>query len=467
MNDTYQPDYDDLIGKEDKELKSHGTIDILVDEKYEEIEVHRKELDKQKKNNSYKVIYVHFRNKEDCEDFCKLINHPLTEQTKRINYLSGQLSELDDIEISQVIVKEKERNANDEIWKKHWKEMPEFVNEDNPPYRSIDVHFSNKEDYKHFAKTINQKLSDRTKSIWHPKLYIDDNGLKRWVVDEEINPQYPVYIISKGRWDSRSTNKSLERMKVPHYVVIEEQELPMYQNAMKNNQYTTILTLPFSNLGSSTPARNWCWDHSKTLGAKRHWIMDDNIDDFYRLHENQRVRVESGAMFKACEDFVDRYENVPVSGLQYRFFVAPNSKYPPFLQNTRVFSCLLIENTCSHRWRGRYNEDVDLSIRVLKDGYCTILFYQFLQGKAATQTVKGGNMSEFYASEGTYNKSKMLYDHHPDVVTLEKRYGRWHHHVHWDKIKMSELKLKQNLNLEEKVNNYGMRFIDNFEKTKH
>ena len=45
------------------------------------------------------------------------------------------------------------------------------------------------------------------------------------------NPEHPVYIISKGRADSMITSKSLSRMKVPHYIIIEPQDETLYENA--------------------------------------------------------------------------------------------------------------------------------------------------------------------------------------------------------------------------------------------
>lgn len=280
------------------------------------------------------------------------------------------------------------------------------------------------------------------------------------------NPSYPVYIVSKKRSDSMFTSRSLTRMKVPHYIAIEPQDLENYQLALDNfnlRNFATLLILPFSNHGDGPGrARNWCWDHAISLNTKSHWVLDDNIQDFYRLHQNQRIRVESGCIFKAAEDFVDRFENVPVSGFQYRFFVAPNSYYPPYVKNTRIYSCLLIRNDCKHRFRSRYNEDTILSLDVLKDGDCTIQFNAFLQGKVATQTVKGGNTDEFYDREGTLNKSKILVDVHPDVSRLVYRYGRWHHHVNYEPFKKNKLILKSGLNIPKTVNNYGMKLITNY-----
>ena len=47
-------------------------------------------------------------------------------------------------------------------------------------------------------------------------------------------------------------------------------------------------------------------------------------------------------------------------------------------------------------WRGRYNEDTDLSLRALKDGWCTVLFNAFLIGKVTTMRMKGGNTDNVY-----------------------------------------------------------------------
>jgi hypothetical protein len=296
------------------------------------------------------------------------------------------------------------------------------------------------------------------------------------------NPRYPVYIISKGRHESMLTSRSLSRMKVPHSIAIEPQDKDAYEKALdtfKIRPYVTLLILPFSNHGDGPGrARNWCWDHSISVGAKKHWVLDDNIDDFYRLHKNKRIRVGSGAIFRAAEDFVDRYENIPISGFQYRFFIAPDSKYPPFVTNTRIYSCLLIDNECKHKWRGRYNEDTDICLRVLKDGDCTVQFNAFLQGKAATQTLKGGNTEEFYHKEfgddkekwrdgklnssGTVKKSQMLYDMHPDVTKIVFRYGRWHHFVDYTPFKSNKLRLKKNAFVPTGVNNYGMKLITDY-----
>lgn len=279
------------------------------------------------------------------------------------------------------------------------------------------------------------------------------------MTSKEFLPKYPIYIISKGRWMYNYTAKALDKMGVPYHLVIEPHQFDKYAESIDPNK---ILTLPFSNHGKgSGPARNWCWEHSKAAGHKRHWIMDDNIRDFWRYHFNKRVRCVSGAIFKAMEDFTDRFTNVMLSGPQYTFFYPDKCYKPPYCFNTRLMSCILINNDCRHRWRGKYNEDVDLSLRILKDGDCTIIFNAFLQGKLATQTIKGGNTEELYGS-GTFEKSKMLVKMHPDCVRLVHRYGRWHHHVDIMRFKDNEPKLRDDFVLPDDYDEYGMKLVKNY-----
>jgi hypothetical protein len=267
--------------------------------------------------------------------------------------------------------------------------------------------------------------------------------------------KYPIYVISKGRWESRLTSKALERMKAEYRIVVEEQE---YDNYAKYIDKEKILVLPFSNLGQgSIPARNWVWEHAISEKSKKHWILDDNIYDFYRLNKNKRHIVQTPVIFRCCEDFTERYENVPISGMNYRFFVVATEKYPPFYVNTRVYSCILIDNSIKHRWRGRYNEDTDLCLRILKDGFCTILFNAFLIEKAATMRLKGGNTDELYAGDGRLKMAQSLQEQHPDICTITWKFNRWQHQVNYDVFKKNKLIRIKDLKLRNIINNYGMQ----------
>jgi hypothetical protein len=282
-----------------------------------------------------------------------------------------------------------------------------------------------------------------------------------------VNPEFPLYIVSKGRADSRQTAKALEYMRVPYHIVVEEQERETYAAVIDPAK---ILVLDkryqleydtFDKLGDSKsrvpgPARNFVWDHSIAAGHAWHWVMDDNIPWFYRLNRNMKVYVSDGTVFRVMEDFCLRYRNIAMAGPQYYMFAPQKVALPAFVLNTRIYSCNLIRNDVPFRWRGRYNEDTDLSLRMLKGGWCTVQFNAFLQKKAPTQHVKGGNTAEFYAKEGTKPKSEMLKRMHPDVTRLVMRFGRAHHHVDYRPFRKNRLMLRAGVELDPAVNNYGM-----------
>ena len=286
------------------------------------------------------------------------------------------------------------------------------------------------------------------------------------------NPQFPLYIPSKGRFKQRLTVKALEEMKVPYTIIIEEQEYKDYVSVI-NKKNILVLDKTYQknydtcdNLGDTKSkgpgaARNFAWEHSISNNHKWHWVMDDNIAYFARFNRNLRIRCYDGTPFKVMEDFTLRYKNVAMSGPSYLMFVTDRDapRYPPFTVNTRIYSCNLIRNDIPFKWEGRYNEDTHLSLRILKAGWCTIQFNAFLQHKMATQSMKGGNTDELY-KHGTIPKTKMQIQLHPDVSKAVWRFGRVHHYVDYTKFKKeNRLILKDNLKINSKPNEYGLTLI--------
>lgn len=76
-----------------------------------------------------------------------------------------------------------------------WKGMPEFSQGKVRPYANIVVRFATHEDLLEFSKLINQKVTDRTRSIWHPKLIAGNNHIqsdKRYVDESEVSRLHSV-----------------------------------------------------------------------------------------------------------------------------------------------------------------------------------------------------------------------------------------------------------------------------------
>jgi len=123
--------------------------------------------------------------------------------------------------------------------------------------------------------------------------------------------------------------------------------------------------------------------------------------------------------------------------------------------NTRVYSCCLFNHASPHWWRGIYNDDTDLCLRNLKDGWVTALFVAFLAAKIATMRVKGGN-TPIYQSNGRWLMAQSLLHQHPDVTTVIWRWNRWQHLVDYARFRANALKLKPGVTLPEGSDEFGM-----------
>ena len=254
-----------------------------------------------------------------------------------------------------------------------------------------------------------------------------------------MTPRYPVYVISKGRADCCLTARFLIADGCPFKLVVEPQEVDAYAAKFGRER---LLVLPFSNLGlGSIPARNWVWEHAKAAGAERHWILDDNINMVRRLYREKRLRCNGAAALAIVEGFVDRYTNVAIAGLNYSWFVTHVIR-KPFTLNCRIYSCLLIRNDLPFRWRGRYNEDTDLSLQVLTAGWCTMLVHAFTIDKVRTMTMKGGNTDELYAGDGRLRMARSLEKQWPGLVVVTRKFGRPQHHIRRDVHFTQQLKRK-------------------------
>lgn len=268
-----------------------------------------------------------------------------------------------------------------------------------------------------------------------------------------MTPRYPIYVISKGRHATALTPLFLQRDGVPYKLVVEPQERDLYAARFGE---ANVLTLPFSNLGlGGIPARNWVWEHARAAGARRHWILDDNMRMVRRLFRGKRIRCTSGKAFAAVEDFVDRYTNVAVAGLNYTMFVL-NDCPVPFYRNVHVYSCLLIDDMLTERWRGRYNEDTDLCLQVLAAGLCTVLVNAFMVDKMQTMKMGGGNSSQLYQGDGRLKMARSLERVWPYVVEVDRRFKRPQHVVRyaWRRF---DTPLKRKPGVEASgVNDYGL-----------
>jgi hypothetical protein len=370
----------------------------------------------------YKILTVHCLEK-NLKEFTKKLN---IEGIKPIREKKGDI--LKDIELLN---------------------MPEYKNEDIPlqvnPYYKFTI--MSDEDRTELSRLLNIKITSTTRCIWYPER--PEHRLKNmmYITDEIVQPTFRIYIVSKGRSETRLTVKTLEEMGVDYQIVIEPQEFEDYNKYIHKDK---ILILPKEYLNKnqgSIPARNFIWQHSMDNNQKYHWVLDDNIEGFFRWNENKKLPFKSGLCFKLIEDYMMMYDNLAMCGIQYTsFYPEISMSRPLYLKNTRIYSCILIKNDIEieERWRGKYNEDTDLSLRLLKKGYSTLLFQNFLCGKKTTLSVKGGNQ-DIYSGDGLQNKLDSLIEQHPDCVKGTVKFKKVHHQVDYSQFKDNKLIFKKKI----------------------
>ena len=416
-----------------------------------------------KKEYEARKIICRFANKNDMEE---LLVQQLDLPSKDIELVKEYNLITNEIKYRQP---KKPYKAKDNSWEKEWVQMPEFNDSfAEEEFGKVEFVIDKNTDNKDLKELFKQNISDKTKSIWYPRLIQGKHRKIRVVGGRQ--PKYPIYVVSKGRYDFKgNTSNFLSRMGVKHYIVVEPQEVELYKQNMNLN-FCTVLELDMKykeeydvfdaemskGFGCGPGAsRNFVKDHSIGLGAKWHWVLDDNIENFDRYWRGHKIYSHSPEIFSTVEDFVDRYENIGQAGLNYSKFCTGMSHQKPYTMNTRIYSFILNRNDLDYRWRGTWNEDTDLSLRILKDGWCTVQFNQMLAAKMTTQKVKGGNTAEFYKDNGTFLKSKMLENMHPDVAKVVWKFNRWHHEVDYSRFKQ-ELKIKDKYkNIEEGINEHG------------
>lgn len=261
-----------------------------------------------------------------------------------------------------------------------------------------------------------------------------------------MNPRWPIFIPSRGRAGICYAPRELDRIGVPYRLIVEDHEHDTYA-AIYGESRVLVLPQRYIDeyesgdpegdaaglpLGPGCP-RNYAWDIAQEEGAAWHWCIDDNVRYWARMDGNHFFMAGDGWIFAAMEDHASRYLNVGLAAPEYNMHQPARNRWPrPFRTNRRTMSTHLVRTELPLRWRFRYNDDIDFSIRVLEAGWCIINYVAFTQGKLGTQHTPGGSTDTIYAG-GTYRKTMCLVEAWPAIVKPVTRWGRPHHVVDWSR----------------------------------
>lgn len=115
---------------------------------------------------------------ENCELFCMTDDEQKKSADVKSDAINGSTVEQEAaVIIEQDVTLTQDRLNSSQItfiddhewWKAEWIGMPEFIQEDASPYKTVYVHFRTRDDLDAFIELVQQRIGMKTKSIWFPK----------------------------------------------------------------------------------------------------------------------------------------------------------------------------------------------------------------------------------------------------------------------------------------------------------
>lgn len=218
---------------------------------------------------------------------------------------------------------------------------------------------------------------------------------------------YTIYIPSKGRAKYGHTAKLLDDCGITNYfIVVEPQDYDEYAAKYGEDK---LVKLSDNDRGISF-ARTFIKNYSREKGENFHWQMDDDMISFRLRMNNKNVKVDPRHCFSIVEAMTDRFSNIGIVGVTHTAFAF--SKKQTVALNRMVYGVVLVNNEIKHEWRHGTNEDLDYSLQVLEDGWCTIAYNKVLFDTFSTGKLEGGNMLNLFAGDGRkkiYEKTAELW----------------------------------------------------------
>lgn len=221
---------------------------------------------------------------------------------------------------------------------------------------------------------------------------------------------YPIFIISKGRYISKNTTaEKFEEAKKSYFVIVEPNE---YQDYLDNKgEYANILTLPENNQGVAY-ARNHCFKIALEMGSQYFWQLDDNIKAFRTRIGNKNIKISPVHNMGIIEKEVLRYRNIGGACMMHSVFAWASAE--DIKINKMIYCCMLLNTDVKARFIKGTAEDVDFSVQILKEGWCSLLFAKQLIDKPQSGSQKGGCNGKDYSGDGRKKRNIMLVkDHYP------------------------------------------------------
>lgn len=253
----------------------------------------------------------------------------------------------------------------------------------------IDSNFTNVT-YKRVGKTMTTTINyeEPLSGIWKNK-ELPPKKLKT------IEPAFPIGIVSYGRANKFGrTHKLLTKMKVKHYLFVENQEEAQYRDWYDPTYCKLVVADNFSELKmGSTPMRNYILDY---FDEDYVWILDDNIKKYIYFNRGKKNPIESPVVFTMVENYVLGCDNLGIASHNFNPMIPQGMERTCIIVNGKCYSSMLLNNRIGLRFSHRHQEDNFISIDCICKGYNTLCFNSIMYDKNTSGLDHGGNHDGIY-----------------------------------------------------------------------
>ena len=250
------------------------------------------------------------------------------------------------------------------------------------------------------------------------------NNIEYTLSNTQNNLKYPVTILSFGRYDTNYTHKLLTKLKIRHFIFVEDKEYHLYIDKI---DYTYCRLI---NCGSnpselqlgSTPIRNYILNYFYEQGENRIWMLDDNIQNYQRMNNGMKLNNYDKNIFTSIEQFIEPLDNIGICSHNVGTTVKSDGQRSVIIENSKHYSSLLLKTDTEFRFKWKYNEDIGISIDYILSSKLNLCFNHMLFVKNVSGKDRGGNTDGIYQG-GTYqgylNKYNYMYDKLKEMYELK------------------------------------------------
>lgn len=206
----------------------------------------------------------------------------------------------------------------------------------------------------------------------------------------------PILIPSKGRAGKSATIKNLVEEGIRPIVVVEPQEVEIYEAAYRGTVEIMMLGKDNGGIGF---ARQSILQYARTKGFDYYWTLDDDINSCFQIIEGKSCKVSFGTCLEGAERELRGIKNLAVGALEYNQFAWSQKKPFSFNSYCEVATFVNIKNTRLVNYRSAVNlkEDRDFVLQSLANGYVSARTSWWAFGAPKNGSNKGGLYDEYKA----------------------------------------------------------------------